>query len=66
MEEAAAQRASGNSFSLLDVMITTGDFGGDRFTRFINVKGHLIQLWEQIIWEFDVTLLNFVNRKTTF
>ena len=37
--------------------------GSDRFTRFINVKGHLIQFLQQIIWEFNVGLINFINQQ---
>ena len=38
-------------------------FGGDRFTRFIDVKGHLIQFLQQVIWEFDICLINFINQQ---
>ena len=64
MEKAAAQKGIRQLF-----FVVGGDdndralFGADGFTGFVDVKLHTVQLLEQVVGEFDICLVDFINQQ---
>ena len=64
MEKATAQKRVGQFFFIVRSDDDDRAFlGGDRFVRFIHVKRHAIEFLQQIVGEFDVRLVDFVDQQ---
>ena len=63
MEEAAAQESVGQF-----LLIVRSDkhhrpsFGFDQLTGFIAIKLHAINFAQQVVWELDVSFVDFINQ----
>ena len=58
------RNASGNSFSLFDVMSTIGRVRGlHRFARLVDEEFHAIEFLQEIVRKFDVGLVDFVDQQ---
>ena len=58
-----SEKASGSSFSALEVMMTIGPRSrSDRLFRLIDIEFHLVQFPQQIVWELQIGFIDLVDQ----